>query len=89
MDSMNGEQDLAEPDDADEQLLENLGLVASELPEEKKSGASNGEQMQAPIPRSRRGRKSKPGERALGRDPIGPDHEAQESERGEADRLVG
>ncbi len=89
MDIMNGEEDLAEPDDADEQLLKNLGLVASEPSEEKKSGASSREQMQAPIPRSQRGRKSKPGERALGRDPIGPDHEAQESENGEADRLVG
>jgi len=89
MDIINGEQDLAEPDDADEQLLKNLGLVASEPSEEKESGASSREQVQAPIPRSQRGRKSKPGERALGRDPIGPDHEAQESENGKADRLAG
>jgi AAA domain len=86
---LNGEADLAEADDADEDLLKNLGLIASNPSEEEKNGAAPGGQEQAAVPRSQRGHKLKPGQRALGRDPIGTSHEAQDRKSEVADRVTG
>ena len=65
--ALSGEEDLTEPEGADERLLALLGLRATEIAKEAPSTPS-------PRPRGRR-----PGDRTPGRDPIGPHTDTEPS----------
>src|SRR5207245_5619928 len=81
-----GEEDLTEPDGADERLLELLGLRerATGPPRARASSETRKDQ---PVPASG---DRKPGDRNPGRDGIGLDTDAEQKDRGEyRERAVG
>ena len=85
---LDGEGDFAEAEDADQDLLEQLGMVPSE-PTTKQEDTPATEQPVQQTPTHRR-QKLQLGERAPGRDPIGSGEEAHQKENSnEARRAAG
>lgn len=82
---LKGEQDLAEAEDADQDLLIQLGMVPAQsqlTPQD-----AGGDEKREVRPRSARSQKRQPGERRPGRDAVGSKPREQPS--GEANQAVG
>lgn len=80
--ALSGETDLAEPEGADERLLALLGLRESKAVVPLREAVFETKEDRSPP--SSRSRRSKPGTRVSGRDPIGPRASAEQSRQDEA-----